>query len=164
MKQVLLAINGDIPTNSVFQYSVGLCKRMKAELNILQFIQNRKLNHCISATKKKVGRLGKFLEDSFAEVAFAEQDVFYRADEFLSGVSDPLKDLVNFNKTEVPFKVTLTSGDPGTELSSYIDNHQEIVLTIFDPSKDVQNQPKQCLATVEQIRNKLYVPLVVVKS
>ena len=100
MKQVLLAINGDIPTNLVFQYSVGLCKRMKAELNILQFMQNRKLTHCIFSTKKRVGRLGKFLEDSFAGVAFAEQDVFYMADEFLSGVSDPLKDLINFNKTD----------------------------------------------------------------
>ena len=164
MKQVLLAINGDIPTNSIFQYSVGLCKRMSAELNILQFIQNRKLTHCISSTKKRVGRLSKVLEDYFAGAAFAEQGVFYMADEFLSGVSDPLKELIKFNKTGMQFKVTLSGGDPETELSNYIDNHQEIVLTIFDPSQGMRNQPKQYLATVEQIRKKLYIPLVVVKS
>ncbi len=164
MKQVLLAINGDIPTNSVFQYSVDFCKRISAELNILQFIQNRKITHCISSTKNRVGRLGKFLEAYFAGAAFAEQGVFYMADEFLSGVSDPLRDLIKFNKIGVPFKVTLSNGDPETELSSYIDNHRKIVLMIFDPSKDMENQPKKYLATVEQIKKKLYVPLVVLKS
>jgi len=54
MKQVLLAIDGDIPTDSVFQYAVGLCRRIQAQLNILQFVKKKSLTQCISSTKKKV--------------------------------------------------------------------------------------------------------------
>ena len=163
MKQVLLAINGDIPTNSAFLYSVDLCKRISAELNILQFIKDRKLTQRLTTTKKRVGRLGRFLEDSFAGVAFAEEGAFYLADEFLSGVSDPLKQLIKVNESGVSFKVALSHGNPETDLLNYIDNHQEIVLTVFDPSTNMRNHPRQYLAIMEQIKKKLCVPLVVVK-
>ncbi|MFH1153844.1 MAG: hypothetical protein V1793_08510 [Pseudomonadota bacterium] len=164
MKQVLLAIDGDIPTNPIFQYSVGLCKRIRAELSILQFTRGRKLAQCISTTKKGVGRLGKFLEDSFAGIAFAEEGAFCIADEFLSGASTPLKELIKSNKDDVAFKVVLSDGEPETEISNYIENHQDIVLMVFDPSKDIRSTSKQYLKTVERIKKNLCIPMVVVKA
>lgn len=163
MKQILLAINGDIPTKTVFRYSVDLCNRIRAELNILQFIQNGNLTRRLANTHKKVGRLGKFLEDSFAGVAFAEEGAFSMADEMVSGISDPLRKLIRNNQTGVPVKVALSHGRLETELSNYIERHQDIVLAIFDPATDVQKHPRQYLSTMEQIKRKLCVPLVIVK-
>ena len=164
MKQVLLAINGDIPTSAVFHYSVGLCKRINAELNILQFVKEEKLAQCISNTKKRVKRLGKLLEDSFAGIAFAEEGLPEMASEFLSEISGPLKELIKVNPPGLSLKVAVSNGNPEIELSNYIDKHQDIILTVFDPSGDQQNLPKHSLALIERIRRKLGVPLVVVKS
>jgi len=160
----LLAINGEIPTKTVFQYSVDLCVRIRAELNILQFIKDGNFTRRLKESKKKVSRLGNFLENSFAGVAFAEEGAFSMADEMLSGISDPLKKLINSNKTSVPCQVGFSHGHLETELSGYIDLHQDIVLTIFDPATDVRKHPRKYLATMEQIKNKLCVPLVIVKN
>jgi len=154
MKRVLLTINGKIPTKSVFQYSVGLCKMIHAELTILQFI---------SSTRRRVGHLGKFLENSFAGVAFAEQGVHSMAMEFMPGISNPLKEMIELKEMEMPFKVGLSRGNPETELSNYIENHQEIILTVFDPSKDSKKNPKYQLEMIEQIKKRLCIPLVMVK-
>ncbi len=162
MKQVLLAINGDIPTNSVFQYAVSLCTRISADLKILQFIGGRKLTQCLSSTKKKVRSIGHFLEDSFAGIAFAEHGEFYMADEILSGVSEPLKEMLTLNDSCVSFTVILSDGEPETDLSRYIEENRDIVLTIFDPSVDTPVQPGLNLAIIDQIKQNLSVPLVVV--
>lgn len=164
MKQILLAIDGDSPTDSVFQYAVGLCRRIQAELNILQFVKDRRVSRCISATRKKVGRLGKLLEDSFAGVAFAEEGVPHMADEFLPNVSDSLRELIRGDHTGVSFKVAASNGNPEKELLNYIDDHQDIVLTIFDPSTDPKAESGPSLPAIEAIKKRMSVPLVVVKT
>lgn len=164
MKQVLLAIDGDIPTDSVFQYAVGLCRRIQAQLNILQFVKKKSFTRCISSTKKKVGQLGKLLEDSFAGVAFAEEGVAYMADEFLPDVSDSLRELIKSDHAGISLEVIVSSGSPEKELSNYIDDHQDIVLTIFDPSRDKPIKAGHSRLIIEAIKKKLSVPLVVVKA
>jgi hypothetical protein len=164
MKQVLLAINGNIPTNTVFNYAVGLCTGIRAELGILQFVKNKKWAACLLSTPKKVRHLGKILEDSFAGAAFAEEGMFCAADEILSGVSKPLKQLLDKNKMSVPYRVVLSNGNPETDLSQYIENHHEIILAIFDPSKDAGKNFGAQLPEIEQIRKRFRVPLVFVKS
>lgn len=164
MKQVLLAIDGDIPTDSVFQYAVGLCRRIQAQLNILQFVKKKSLTRCISSTKKRVGHLGKRLEDTFAGVAFAEEGLPHMADEFLPHVSDSLKKLINGNPAGISLEVKVSSSSLEKELSNYIDDHQDIVLTIFDPSRDQPMEAGQSLSTIDAIKKNLSVPLVVVKA
>ena len=164
MKQVLLAIDGNIPTDSVFQYAVDLCGRIQAQLNILQFIKKEGLNRCLSSTKKKVGRLGKLLENSFAGIAFAEEGVAHMAGEFLPDVSDSLRELIKRGHAEISLEVTVSSGKPEKELSNYIDDHQDIVLTIFDPSRDQPMEAGNSLLTIDTMKKNLSVPLVVVKA
>ncbi len=161
MKQVLLAINGELPTKAIFRYSVDLCKRVGAELNILQFIEETKIVQCISRTKKRVKRLGKILEDSFTGIAFAEEGVPEMAEEFLPGISGPLKELIKTHRPGISLKLSASYANPERELSNYIDTHQDIILAVFDPSEDQQSP--HSLKMIENIRPKLGVPLVVVK-
>ena len=163
MKQVLLAINGDNPTTAVFNYAVDLCTRIRAELNILQFLKERRLTEYLLSTKKKVRCVGRLLEDSFAGVAFAEEGMPDMADEILSGASEPLKKLIS-NKAGMSFEIALINGSPETDLESYIENHHDIILTIFDPSTDSSDPPGRNRVNIEQIKKKLSVPLVIVMS
>lgn len=164
MKQILLAIDGNIPTDSVFQYAVGLCRRIQADLNILQFVKEERLTRCLSATKKKVGRLGKLLEDSFAEVAFAEEGLPMMGKEFSPQVSDSLNELIKAGHARVALEVTASNSSPEKDLPHYIDDHQDIVLAIFDPSTDQPGRTGHSLSTIETIKKKLRIPLVVVKT
>lgn len=60
MKQILLAIDGEIPSRPVFQYATDLCRQIRAELCILQFAPgNRNKAEILSAAS---GPLKKMLE------------------------------------------------------------------------------------------------------
>ncbi len=163
MKQVLLAIDGAMPTITVFQYAVGLCRRIGAELNILQFLQEARVSCRLGETRGKVGRLGRLLEDSFAGVAFAEEGLFKMADSLSVNVSDPLKELIETSPNPVRVKASVSAGRPETDLSNYVDTHQDVVLTIFDPSVDQSRLPGLRRTMIKNIRKNLKVPLVVVR-
>lgn len=124
MKRVLLAINGDIPTNPIFNYAVGLCKRISADLDILQFINAQKLSKRISFQ---------------------------------------LKNLLQTYKPGVSCTVALSAGTPETELSEYIEAHKDIVLTVFDPSTGQKHKNRNDRVMLKLLREKLTVPLVIVK-
>lgn len=42
MKQVLLAIDGEVPSRPVFKYAADLCRQIRAELCVLQFAPGEK--------------------------------------------------------------------------------------------------------------------------
>lgn len=164
MKKVLLAINGDIPTHSIYSYSVDLCRRMKAGLDIVQFLKENKLTDCISSTKKKVGSLGRFVEDSFAGVAFAEENLPQTGLNIAAGISPPLKYLILEDNPDVLNSVTLSEGELETELSELVEDRKDIVLAIFDPSTEKRRHEVKGSHKIKLLRKKLCVPLVVVKN
>lgn len=164
MKTVLLAINGDSPTDSTFQYAIGLCRRIRADLNILQFVKGKNLVHCIASTRQRVGAINRFMEDSFAGAAFAEHGLPEISDEIMSGISDPLKKLLQSDHPDIFCTVALSLGNPATELSPYVDKHRKIVLTIFDPSTGEKSQSMRSTAMVKLLKKQLCVPLVVLKT
>lgn len=164
MKKVLLAINGDTPTQTIFRYAVDLCRRMKADLDIIQFIKEKKIPGCISSTRKKMESLNRIMEDSFAGIAFAEENFRDEGIEIATGISPPLKHLIEQDKPDVLKQVTLGDGDLETELSGYIENRKNIVLTIFDPSSESRKRRLKNRIKIKLLRQKLCVPVVVVKS
>jgi hypothetical protein len=111
-----------------------------------------------------VGKFGRFLENAFAGVAFAEEGAFRMADEFLSGVPKPLKELIDANADALDARVVLSSGRPETLLADYVDRNRDIVLAVFDPSRDPKkpSSPRALGRRIRQIRKNLPVPLVVV--
>jgi len=59
MKQILLAIDGEVPSRPVFQYATDLCRQIRAKLCILQFApENRDKAELLAAS----GPLKKMLE------------------------------------------------------------------------------------------------------
>lgn len=166
MKQILLTIDGNIPTRSVFESAVALCKRISAELRILQFINNRKLDVFLQKTKHNVFRVGRYLEKSFAAAAYAEAGEQVMAEEMLSEVCGPLKQLLpESEKAGVPFQVSVSSGNPEKDLPAYVDSHQDIIMAIYDSSSKEDKSPDSSPASlVERLKSKLAVPLVIIRG
>ncbi len=51
MKQILLAIDGEVPSRPVFQYATDLCRQIRAKLCILQFAsENRDKTELLAAS------------------------------------------------------------------------------------------------------------------
>ena len=163
MKQVLLVIDGETVTNAAFQYAVDLCKRMKAELGILQFMRKKCVDKCISDTGRGLKNLGRKLEATFAAAAFMEEGDDNTAREILSKPSPAvMKLLPRSKKAGVPCNICLSDEEPETELPEYVDNHQNIVLTILDSSRNASTSQRNG-ADLKTMKKKLPVPLAVVK-
>ncbi len=134
MKQILLAINGNSPTALAFQYAVDLCKRIKAELKVLQFIRKKRVERCLSHPNNTIPSL------CVKELQPRSQ------------------------KAGVPFQISLCAGELEKELPEYIDNHQEIVLTIFDSSSGRQISTPPGKKSLRRIKKNIPVPLVIIRN
>ncbi len=150
MKQILLVIDGDVPSRPVFQYAAGLCKRVAAGLCILQFLKQRQIAPAEQAA------LG--LDRADGQSTFPASRMLWRTDEHLAGVPESLKKMLNPSFCGVPFSVALSADKPENVLSGYIDAHHDIILTVFDPSRGSERTSGR----IRLLKKTLGVPLVVV--
>jgi hypothetical protein len=151
MKQILLAIDGNVPSRPIFKYAADLCKHISARLCILQFIKSRK------------GRLvttdyANNMDIRIKNGDMGCRDISGRGDRGLGGISGPLKKMLKNPNCPVPYSVALSADSPENVLSGYIDSHHDIVLAVFDPSHD--HLPAS--ARIKELKERLGVPLVVV--
>jgi hypothetical protein len=134
MQKVLLAINGISPSRKVFNYAVQLCRRLKAELCVLQVIEPRRYGECFKAIRGKACRAKHFLEGSMTAVTFAEagehetaRDVMVEAGKNMNALLPETK------KAGVLCHVTTKkSGWPSNEIVRYAMEHRDVVLTVYD--------------------------------
>ena len=158
MKQILLAIDGNIPSRPIFKYAADLCKHISARLCILQFIKNRKdrsvNTDCAADYRNDLIKI----DGTIGNVEMEGSDVPGQGDSRLAGISGPLKKMLKNPNCPVPYSVSLSAGSPEKVLSGYVDSHHDIVLAVFDPSHD--HAP--AFARIKALKERLGVPLVVV--
>ena len=151
MKQILLAIDGNVPSRPIFKYAADLCSQISARLCILQFIKNRRdrdFNTDCAGTDNTVKR-----------IETGGRDMSGQTNRRLSGISGPLKQMLKSPNCPVPYSVSLSAGSPENVLSGYVDLHHDIVLAVFDPSND--HAP--AVSRIKELKQRLGVPLVVVE-
>nr|WP_320192073.1 hypothetical protein [uncultured Desulfobacter sp.] len=154
MKQILLAIDGNVPSRPIFKYAADLCIHISARLCILQFIKNRKG----SSFSKDCANYPKNMDGTIRDIQIGGIDRSGQKDKRLAGISGPLKKMLRTPNCPVPYSVALSAGSPENVLSGYIDSHHDIVLAVFDPSHD--HAP--AFARIKELKESLGVPLVVV--
>lgn len=104
---ILLVIEGEAADQSAIAYSLGLCKRMNAELDILQVIEK-------SEDDGDFQELGeKMVNGSQNLVALARM-----ADEM-----------------NVPFKLTMRIGEVSEKLVNYAKRHKDVAMIVLDSPK-----------------------------
>lgn len=151
MKQILLAIDGNVPSRPIFKYAADLCKHISARLCILQFIKSRK-GRSLNTDALDI------VDDTIENIEIDGRGLSGR--EFIgpTGISGPLKKMLNNPNCPVPYSVESSAGSPEHVLSGYVDSHHDIVLAVFDPSHD--HAP--AFARIKALKEQLGVPLVVV--
>jgi hypothetical protein len=154
MKQILLAIDGNVPSRPIFKYAADLCKHISARLCILQFIKNRKGRLVTTDYANNLDNMDIRIKDG----EMGCRDISSRGDRGLAGISGPLKKMLKNPNCPVPYSVALSADSPENVLSGYIDSHHDIVLAVFDPSHD--HLPAS--ARIKELKERLGVPLVVV--
>ena len=154
MKQVLLAIDGNVPSRLIFKYAADLCKHISARLCILQFIKNRKDRSFSTDYATYLNDIDGTIEN----IETGGRAMPGQGGKRLAGISGPLKKMLKHSNCPVPYSVALSAGSPENVLSGYVDSHQNIVLAVFDPSHD--HAP--AFSRIKVLKQRLGVPLVVV--
>lgn len=168
MEKVLLAIDGMTPDQKAFRYALSLCKRIKAELGIFQIIRPRYYSEQAKKIRKKASLARKFMEGSMVAVTFAEAGEHETSLDIMSETSKEIRRLLEeCEEAGVQCHFSIKSGNPEKEIVRYVNNHRNVVVTIYDDAdRDVN---KAANVTREKnarrrIGKDLSVPLVTVRN
>lgn len=168
MEKVLLAIDGMTPDRKAFRYAIALCKRIRAELSIFQIIRPQYYREYKKKIRKKGLFVRKFVEGSMVAATFAEAGEHETALDIMAEVSKEIRRLLQESEEAgVHCHFSITSGNPEKEIVNYVNDHRNVVLTIYDVSDHDVNEAnnisrkKNALA---KITKGLSVPLVMVQN
>jgi hypothetical protein len=167
MKKVLLAIDGISPDKKAIDYTVQLCKRIKAELNVLQVISSNNGGSYFSKAREKVKLAKNYMEGSLTAVAFAEAGDHETAEVMMSEALRNLKQLIpESEKDGFRYHLTVKAGNLKQEISRYLKEHRDVVLAIYDAYHRKGADP--CFAEnqgalIQDIQKTFSIPLVVIQ-
>jgi hypothetical protein len=163
MEKVLLAIDGVTPDKQVFRYALQLCRRIKAELDVLQVIKPTKIH---TKAGKKTGHARKYIEGSLMAAAFAEAGDHQTAKDMMSEALDNLKKLLpESDKAGIRYHLTAKAGSPKIEILNHVNEHRDIVLAIYDTGlkESLEKTSAETGASVlSELKQALSIPLVVI--
>jgi nucleotide-binding universal stress UspA family protein len=165
MKKVLLAIDGITPDRKTFRYAVELCERIKAELKVFQIIRPQNYSKYLKEMRQKTDYARMYIQGSMVAAAFAEAGEHESAKEIMAEASEQIKRLLSESQKQgVHCDFSMKRGSPEKEIIDYVNQHRDVVLTIYTSSaEDVErtgilSKKKNAIASIKE---KLAVPLVV---
>ena len=168
MKKVLLAIDGMAPDKKTFHYTVQLCRRIKAELNVLQVISPKNYGRYLSEARKKAKPAIRYMEGSLMAVAFAEAGEHETAEALMSEALRNLKQLLPESEKEgVRYHLTMKAGNLKREIIRYLNEHRDVVLTIYDAHQRKgadSSFARRYGSLTKEIQKALSMPLVVIRD
>lgn len=165
MEKVLLAIDGITLDRKVFRYAVELCKRIKAELDILQIITPRNYSKYLKKVQQGAKQAKTYLEASVIAATFAEAGEHETAREIMSAALKNMNQLLpESGKAGIRYNLTMKLGTPNEEIIDYVNEHRDVILALYDApqaeSKDTGVVKKKTVP--KEIKEKLHIPLVVI--
>ena len=171
MEKVLLAIDGIHPNKKILEYAVDLCKRIKAELNILQIIDRRMYKTYLKKMQKGLSATSKYFSDSMVAVTFAEAGEHETALKLMPEAFGKIKSMLPENQDEeIGYDLKMTRGNSGQEIIDYVEKNRDVVMAIYDRATSGEdpenagdsNSKKRNTTVSSTIRQKLSVPIVVI--
>ncbi|MDY6823417.1 MAG: universal stress protein [Thermodesulfobacteriota bacterium] len=133
MGKVLLAIDGMCPNRQVFDYAVSLCRRIRAELNILHIIDPEIAKGRLSRLKKQLHFARHYMENTMVAATFAETGEHDTARALMDEAAANIRRLLTEkNEQNVQYRVKVRTGDVHGEIEAYVNQHRDVVLAIYD--------------------------------
>lgn len=153
MEKILLAINGTVPDKKTFTYAVDLCKRMKADLKILQVINPKEISGYLATLKTKAKNTTRYMEDAMMAATFAEAGEYETACYLMAeGRKNVERLLPESIRAGIACDIAVKTGNTNKEIANYVRKNKDIVITVYDTPRG-DNSKK----TVRKINNDLKV-------
>lgn len=163
-----MAVDGIKPSEKVLRYAVELCRRLRAELRVVEVVRPGNYGEYLNKIRKGGHRAKRFIENSMVAATFAEAGEHETAMEMMTQAKKNIKELLpEAEGAEVSSHLTMTSGRLDQEIIRYVDEHRDVVLTIYDKAADENARFKASAEEgdgLSEIRRRLSIPLVLVRS
>jgi len=169
MKTVLYAVDRMVPDQDALTYTLNLCRRMLARLDVL---------HIIPSSIRPVNRL-KTLRSGMLLARDAFEITMVAATFAEAGVTDPetalkeaayrqFKQMLPKNEDpQVAYHCVVTGDASDAIIERYVHRHRDVVLTVFDSESRLDPNAKHQTrhpARERRAMPKLAIPLVLVKQ
>ncbi len=180
MEKVLLAIDGMRPDQQIVDYAAKLCRRIRAELNILHIIDPEVYAGYLKNFHRQVHRARDLFENTMIAATFAETGEHDTAKNLIDKASAQINRLLSdTDKNDIKYRVQVKPGETSQEIVNYVDRHRDIVVAIYDNSGSKKNPDgrdgledsgstpftgKKLKFNAAELQKKLAVPLVVRRS
>lgn len=178
MKKILLAIDGLSPDKRIVEYAVGLCRRIRAELDILHIVDPEIYGTYAKQLQKQAERAKGYFEQTMVAAAFAEGGAHDAAKTLMDSASANFHQLVSdADRKLIHYQAKIPSDRIDREITRYVNQNRNIVLAIYEgaahpdtpdnpgqtgkPVKNRSNIGREKEPVAGQLRKKLSVPLVV---
>jgi hypothetical protein len=168
MKTVLFAVDHMIPDKKALAYTLSLCRRMLARLDVLHIIQSPAYpNSRLNALKSGMRLARDAFENAMVTATFAE-----------AGIPDPERALKaaaydQFRRVlpkqvdpTLDYHCVVTGETSDAVIERYVHGHRNVVLTVLDAQSEESScdQKKANRTQGCRVMPKLAVPLVLVKN
>ncbi|MBW1696619.1 MAG: universal stress protein [Deltaproteobacteria bacterium] len=164
MEKVLLAIDGTGPDKKSLRYALQLCRQIKAELDVLQVI---KIKNILEKSRQKTIMARNYIEAALVASAYAEAGESETAKDMMAEAVENLKrSLSESGVQNVKYHVTIRAGDPRKEIINYLNEHRDVVVTIYDATDYKRLEASKAYSTpslASELSQILPMPLVVIK-
>jgi len=164
MKTILFAIDRMNPDPQALEYTLGLCRRMLARLDVLHIIPSpaKRARH-IKKIASSALQVRDAFENTMIKATFAEAGVADPEQALKIAAYDRFKRLLP-EKTEahIAYHCVIAKSPTDTIIEQYVSHHHNVVLAVFDSQSVKKKITKRVPGRT--IMPKLTIPLVRVKN
>ncbi|MBW2045999.1 MAG: hypothetical protein JRI96_14150 [Deltaproteobacteria bacterium] len=174
---ILLAGDGMKPSRKALRFAVDLCKALKVSLSVVQVIDYSQYGKYLKKLRNSSVRVRCLFEGSMMAATFAEAGEHDTGSELmaLARKNSELMALARKNATDllrefegsgIQYSLDVKFGEPSREIVSYVSQHREVVVAIYDASAEDNGEPDRSFAkqTFKRIKERVSVPLVVMHA
>ena len=167
MERVLLAGDGMKPSRKALRFAVDLCKALKVSLSVLQVIDYSQYGKYLKKLRNSSVRVRCLFEGSMMAATFAEAGEHDTGSELMALARKNATDLLReFEGSGIQYSLDVKFGEPSREIVSYVSQHREVAVAIYDASAEDNGEPDRSFAkqTFKRIKERVSVPLVVMHA
>ena len=168
MKTVLYAVDRMIPDQDALNYTLNLCRRMLARLDVLHIIPDSVRPASRLKTLRSRVRLARdAFEKAMVAATFAEAGVPDPETALKKAAYHQFKQMLpQRREPHINYQCIVTGGTSDRIIERYVRHHRDVVLTVFDSPSGLDLPDNQRARTPVRKRHampKLVIPLVLVK-
>lgn len=169
MKTVLFAIDHHmIPDQKALNYSLTLCRRLLAKLDVLHIIQSPDTpGRGLKTLKSGILKAREKFENAMVTATYAEAGVPDPESALKAAAYDEFKRLLpKKENAHIDYHCVVTGEPTDSVIERYVHGHRDVVLTVFDPESSSKITGKKTKGRTKGRHRmpKLAIPLVLVKD